>query len=462
MFNGLCSSFRFVGAFSFSLLWVAPFSTSFAQYAQPMPVLCGQDIFLHIVREYHPDLHKAFDVAFENCRADALRKDGAVQDRTVLTIPVVLHVVWKNPAENLHDSILFDQIAVLNEDYLRLNADTGNLRALFRPVAGNPQIRFEVDEIRRVQTTANFQLNLLTGDLMANLKNSAQGGSTAKDPSRYLNLWICRIQPISILGIPFGQILGFAFPPNNLPNWPANSGAPTPGQDGVVLDFRTVGRNNPNPMPNPSGTGGNLVIRGRTATHEVGHYLGLRHIWGDGGGLLSPTNDCNQSDGIDDTPFANAQSPFDCNPGRNSCVKVEPYYGTDMPDLVENYMDYSREDCMNMFTKGQVNHMRAVLQGPRKELVQSSNTPWVAAQPNPLLYPNPASGGVFWLKVPAAWRFSHLSLFAADGRLVVERRLEQDGQEDVRLVVEPASTGWHFVYLRKGANLWIERVFLQP
>jgi hypothetical protein len=134
-----------------------------------------------------------------------------------------------------------------------------------------------------------------------------------------------------------------------------------------------------------------LVIRGRTPVHEVGHYLGLRHIWGDGG-LFGP-NDCDQSDGIDDTPYASVQSDFDCDTTRNTCPQVETFYNADMPDLIENFMDYSSEACMNMFNKGQVEIMRNVLQGPRAGLL----TP-VSAVRNPAglrtdfqLSPNPAS-----------------------------------------------------------------------
>lgn len=432
---------------------------AYAQHAQGLPILCGQEVFNHIVREHYPDLHRAFEATFDECRARAATP--VAQERSQYVIPVVIHVVWKNPEENLHDSILLNQITVLNEDYNRLNADTGNLRAIFSHVAGNAQIRFELDEIRRVKTNANFQLNALTGDLMANLKNSAQGGSDAKNPLRYLNIWICRIQPVTILGIPLGQVLGFAFPPNNLPNWPANSGAPAIGQDGVVLDFRTVGRNNPNPLPSPAG-GGNLVIRGRTGTHEVGHYLGLRHIWGDGG--LLGNNDCNQSDGIDDTPFANAQSNFDCNKNRNTCVKVEPFYGTDMPDLIENYMDYSSESCMNMFTQGQVNHMRAVLQGPRSILVQSSNIAQPGSVQNkPLVYPNPVCAQEFWLDIPSEWWPCHFSLYSTDGRLLLERRIEQGpaGTWPVTHVKTTGlSSGWYIARWQQDQRQWAERVFI--
>jgi len=447
---------RYVAAL-FLLLFGA--NASFGQNAEPLPIFCGNEVFDHIVKNQYPELHQTFQATFDECQS----RQFSAADRSPATIRVVVHVVWKNPEENLADSIILNQIAGLNEDYNRTNADTANLRDIFQPVAGNPQVTFELAEIVRVQTAANFQLNVLSGDLMANLKTTSQGGSNAWDPNQYLNIWVCKIQPITILGIPLGQVLGFAFPPNNLSNWPADSGAPTLGQDGVVLDFRTVGRNNPNPIANPNG-GGNLTIRGRTATHEVGHYLGLRHIWGDGG-LFGP-NDCNQSDGIDDTPFANAQSAFDCNKTRNTCNKVEPHYGMDMPDLVENYMDYSSETCMNMFTQGQAAHIQSVLAGPRKGLVQTSSAPgWASEQATPTLFPNPARSGRVWLEIPATWQPRSVEIVGADGRLVQRIQLtDTAGTQERRLALETSGlqAGWYAVRVQTNTRVWVQQLLLLP
>lgn len=393
--------------FLFSSLYFSLFS----QQSAPA-ILCGNDLFSTIIKRDYPQLDQAFQQTFETA-ATALQ----APNRSQMKVKVVVHVVWKDAVENLADSIILDQIRVLNEDFNRQNADTASLRPIFQPVAGNPGIQFELVDIVRVQTSQLFDVDISSNNLLSELKHDTTGGSDARDTERYLNIWVCKIQPIMIFGITVGQVLGFSFPPNNLDNWPADSGAPAADEDGVVIDYRAFGSNNPNPLENPAG-GGNLVIRGRTPTHEVGHYFGLRHIWGDGG-LLGP-NDCNQSDGVDDTPYANAQSEFDCNTNKNTCNKIESYYSQDMPDLVENYMDYSSETCMNMFTKGQVAIIQNVLAGPRSGLLEQVGVKGPAHSAFSLkLTPNPAQD-YFHLRfeLPAPQAVS-VRVVNADGRIVL-------------------------------------------
>jgi hypothetical protein len=387
--------------------------TLHAQTAAPK-ILCGNEVFSHIVKDRYPALDAAIESTFEATNGPA----GAVVDRGgPLTVNVVVHVVWKEPAENLTDDIIEDQIAVLNRDFNRLNADTADLRPEFAPVAGNAQINFNLVAVERIHTDEIFEVSLLGTNLLADLKHTATGGSDAWDTEQYLNIWVCKIQALSIGGLELGQILGFAFPPAGLDNWPTEASAPTPEEDGVVIDYRVFGSNNPNIVEIPGG-GGNLIVKGRTTVHEIGHYLGLRHIWGDGG-ILGLPNDCAQSDGINDTPFANAQSTFDCDKTRNTCPQAEPFYGEDMDDLVENFMDYSSEACQNMFTKGQVAHMINTLNGPRAGLL---GDPSATMSPAHLagwsLAPNPtADRFVISLDRPANREKVEIQLLDAAGRL---------------------------------------------
>jgi hypothetical protein len=425
-----------------------------AQTTTP-PVICGNEVFSHMLRQHHPALDAAIRSTFEATQAAS----GSVSERgNAPTINVVVHIVWKNPEENLADSIILDQIAVLNRDFNRENADTSDLRDVFVPAAGNPQIRFNLAHVERVQTDKLFEISLFGNNLLEEVKHSDQGGSDAWNTENYLNIWICKIQPLSFGGITAGQILGFAFPPAGLANWPAGSNAPAPDEDGVVLDFRVIGSNNPNTIEIPGSTDF-LTVKGRTAVHEVGHYLGLRHIWGDGG-ILGLPNDCQQSDGIDDTPYANAQSAFDCDKTRNTCPTVETFYTEDVPDLVENYMDYSRENCQNMFTKGQAAHMNSTLNGPRSGLLAtpssvknlSENMAWNIA-------PNPAGARVtVTVETFRPNEIFELRLIDATGHTLMQRQITA---RQTAIDTGHLDNGIYFLQLHTPKGLSTHRVVVQ-
>ena len=162
----------------------------FAQSIQP-GIQCGNDLFGDMMRNAYPELHAAFEHTFQEAQ-----KVPRTSHRSPLRIRVVVHVVWKNSAENLADSIIENQIQVLNEDFNRLNPDTANLRPFFEPVAGNANIQFELVQIVRVQTTQDFAIDVLGGtNILPELKSSALGGADAWDTERYLNLWICKKHP---------------------------------------------------------------------------------------------------------------------------------------------------------------------------------------------------------------------------------------------------------------------------
>ena len=417
------------------------------------PIFCGNEVFSDILREHYPELQETLNTTFEHARQASYRSNDP------LTIPVVVHVVWNNSSENLHDSIILNQIQVLNEDYNRLNADSTGLRSIFQNEAGRGNIHFQLVEIIRVHTDQLFNVDLLGTNLLGEVKHSEDGGSDAWDTESYLNIWITKIQPIELFGIPIGQILGFAFPPNGLSNWPAGVSAPTADEDGVVLDYRIIGRNNPNEIEIPNGTTDLLTVKGRSATHEVGHYLGLRHIWGDGG-LLGP-NDCLQSDGIDDTPFASAQSAFDCDKLKNSCSQVESHYNQNMPDLIENFMDYAADDCMNMFTHGQVELMRNVLLGPRNGLLsQVAATREVSLIPDFTLSPNPASDVVrldfeITEQTEITIRISDIG-----GHLTLAHIKQQyfPGSHQISINVSGFTPGMYFIELRTKVSVAVKKL----
>jgi hypothetical protein len=149
------------------------------------PILCGNEIFTEIVRQQYPALDEDFNQTFLQAR-------NAPQSRSdePLTIKVVIHVVWNAEEENLPDSIIYSQLAVLNEDYNRLNADSAALRDIFHTAAGSANIHFELQEIVRVHTDQLFNVDLLGTNLLveADRKNPADSNpwnNHRTDP------WIC-------------------------------------------------------------------------------------------------------------------------------------------------------------------------------------------------------------------------------------------------------------------------------
>ncbi len=275
----------------------------------------------------------------EHARQFANNPERAVNG--VITIPVVVHVVYNNSTENISDAQIQSQIAVLNADFRRLNADASSTPSVFLPVAADSEIEFclaTVDPNGNPTTGITRTATSVTAfsTTSNNVKFNSTGGKDAWPAGSYMNMWVCDIS---------GSILGYAqFPGGNA------------ATDGVVIDYAYFGT---------IGTATAPFNLGRTATHEVGHWLNLRHIWGDGG--------CSVDDFVSDTPVAGAPnytgSP--CTfPGPNSCNSG----AGDQPDMFQNYMDYSDDACMNLYTQGQKTRMRALFDagGARASLLSSN------------------------------------------------------------------------------------------
>ena len=223
-----------------------------------------------------------------------------------ITIPVIINILEdaNHPVTQAH---IDSQIDILNQDFNDLNPATGSVPNEFNNDVANVDITFVLaDVIRKTSTKTAWGTN----DAM---KSSSQGGIDATDPSTYLNFWICEIG---------GGILGYAqFPGGAL------------ATDGVVIGSDYFGRN----------TRGGEYGYGRTATHEVGHWLNLRHIWGDGR--------CKQDDFVTDTPSSD---------GANYGCPTYPTVNCRSNDMTMNYMDYVNDQCMYMFTNGQNDRIRAI------------------------------------------------------------------------------------------------------
>jgi hypothetical protein len=318
----------------------------------PYPHRCAFDHAVQHADAQYPGFEHNYLELFE--RAKRMAAEGNF-GRSTYTIPLAVHVVWKDSVQNLSECQIIEQVDILNEAYQRLNPDTVNLRPVFDNVVGNPSIFFRLDTIIWKQSTTDFFSGGLLPDIAVSdqVKHDSSGGSDALNTAAYLNIWVCSLGN--------GGLLGYAYPPAGLSNWPADSEAPTPGDDGVVVDYRTVGRANVYATAQQS-----INTSGRAGVHEVGHYLGLRHIWGDGLLSILGIPDCSADDGLTDTPNAGIPSNYQCDPAQNTCEAGQP---GDLPDMIENFMDYSEETCQNSFTLGQIGIMHGVLNAERDSLL---------------------------------------------------------------------------------------------
>ncbi len=239
-----------------------------------------------------------------------------------IEIPVVFNVLYRTTAQNVSLAQLQSQIDVLNEDYAGTNADHNATSTYNTVKAGDIHIRFVLDQVIRKKTN---KTSWGTNDAM---KKSNGGGIPPTSPTTKLNIWVCNMG---------GGILGYA-------QFPGGSSA----TDGVVLDDNATGR---------TGTAAAPFNKGRTATHEVGHWLNLRHIWGDA--------TCG-NDQVGDTPLHNT-----ANYGCPSAGHTSTCTGTPV-EMTMNYMDYTDDACMYMFSIGQQSRMWAVFAsgGPRNSFAQ--------------------------------------------------------------------------------------------
>ena len=254
--------------------------------------------------------------------ATTRRRDARVDIKKLklVTIKTIVHVVYKTNEQNISQQQIKSQFTAMNKDFRATNPDKNQTPAAWQGLVTDSRMQFKLVKVTRTKTNKDgFSFD-------DGVKKAATGGIAPINPNTHLNIWVCALT---------GGLLGYAqFP-----------GGPT-ATDGVVINYRAFGT---------SGTAQAPFDKGRTATHEIGHYMNLRHIWAD-------TPDCSGSDMVADTP--NAAGPnfglpafphVTCNNGPNG-------------DMFVNYMDYTDDAGMFMFTSQQVLRMRTALDAERSSL----------------------------------------------------------------------------------------------
>ncbi len=360
--------------------------------------------------------------------------------RPKITIPVVVHVIHYGEAigtgRNISNAQILSQIAVLNADFRRLNSDIYSVPAAFRGTSVDPLIEFclaQQDEFGN-PTTGIKRYVSSTPQVTRNDMDLSIKPSTIWDRNKYLNLWTVDF------GAPNASLLGYAqFPGDPYPG-------DTPFTDGVVIKYTAFGNT------------GNVAAPydlGRTTTHEVGHWLDLKHIWGD-------DTDCSGSDLVSDTPNQEIASGGSPNfPFTDACAVNYPGI------MFYNYMDYSNDETTSMFTYGQFARMDAALFGPRLSLQTSQG-----CSPSTIgikeyydnnvfsIYPNPTLGNIT-LKLNFKLQTDLIiSVYSVLGEKVYESKQDLITDDNINIDLTGKSNGVYFVNISFNGKNAMKKVIL--
>jgi hypothetical protein len=371
----------------------------------PLEPTCASFSFMEFLNKQNPQFLELSEELLKNSLKKGHRNNHLKSD--IYKIPIVFHVVYNSEEENLPDSVIHNQLEILNKAFRRQNVDTINLRSEFLDIVGDARIEFELasidpngnstNGITRTYTDVKYFggvlpynssqneeiTNWVNDSLLYNLfrlSNSVLGGTNSWNEDEYLNVWIGDLRVLEPSMGNFEELVYFALATPPLyyhENWPYETiNMISPFSQGILIHYVNVGANNSNLLPLPYSSYNSKTKSGKILVHEIGHYFGLRHIWGDGG--------CTMDDYIDDTPNSSYGSSFDCNLTKNTCT--DNINGEDLPDMIENYMDYSDGNCQNSFTIKQIELMRNMIVNHRPKLIfnESFTGPIIMS-----VYPNP-------------------------------------------------------------------------
>lgn len=337
-----------------------------------------------------------------------------------ILIPVAVHVVWHSSEEQISQEQVASQLEVLNEDYRRDNIEIPDIHPLFDDLAADVELEFCLYTITYTETSYEGIYNQLSGG-KRRVCFTDLGGHDAIAPDQYLNIWVSGRSD---------NALGSATAP----------GQASTGEDGVFI------------APEYFGTTGSVSTPyhlGRTCTHEIGHYFGLQHLWGPG---LENDAICSGDDGITDTPkqYSSYRNTCPSQPG-NSC-------GT--PDMFMNFMNYTDDACMALFTPGQKDFIHHILMTERPGLLDSDCTSTHTY--NNLINndihiaPNPTDG-VFSIQLPSNDIYD-IAIFDSTGRLVKQMQKVSGPYDQMKLV--HLTNGIYFLKIGNGQKIYIKKLII--
>lgn len=360
---------------------------------------CGNEL-IHAQAEKDPHIKAYFDEYFAQYDAEnkvmaenrALSKGTENNEQYV--IPVVFHIVLSQAQIDQLGGTpgiierINSQLIALNEDFSASNADISGVPTGFTNLVGNANMRFELAKVNpegKAQAGILYRTKPATFSGYAvhdeDVKNTAAGGSSPWDITQYINIWITRITPTQ----GGGQVLGYGYNPVYAYQVYKNTDL-----GGIVLHYLTLGKRT-STLQQFHGN----ATKGRTLTHEMGHFFNIWHIWGKT--TPSGSKNCNEDDGIDDTPLQEESNTTCPNGIQPNCWQSSYPSG----EMYMNFMDYSSDVCTKMFSKGQVDRMRTEL-SPSGTLPSLANSKHLAYWPSNVsvveynnkveLLPNPSNG----------------------------------------------------------------------
>lgn len=400
---------------------------------------CGSDEILRQMMDNIPGYEDSLHQHMRELQQILKSQTHAKSLKDVYTLPVVFHVVYNNETENIHDSVIYNQLDVLNKAFRRQNEDTVNMRPIFNQIVGDAGIQFVLAKVdpdgnptngitRTYTNIKNFypeaeyvagQGSVTDKSQVSRIMDDQQGGKSPWNTNKYINIWVgdlSQYRSTSSGYVDEDALYGVAsFPKHQSIHFDSTNGFKLK-EDGIIMHYKTIGSNNNIPYTNnyyPTGFLDNKRKGGKMLVHEMGHYLGLFHIWG------ATISNCEEGDYIHDTPGASLGSLADCNIMYNQNNCIDTILGQDLPDMIENYMDYSPDVCMNSFTHGQIDIMRLTINIYRPSLLNyaAANIDSFNEQGKVAVYPNPTRGN-YTLSFEQFQKELTVIVYGIDGKVI--------------------------------------------
>lgn len=413
-----------------------------------------------------PVYNEAQHAAYEEWIQNVIKKDSQFansrQTSTVYTIPVVFHIIHSGQAVgttyNISQAQVNSQITILNQDFRKLNTDfsTYVTQTGLSSLAADCEINFCAAKVSptgtvlaepgidRIQCSTKGWTNPPHTDtyIDATIKPNS-----IWDPTKYLNIWIVYMNDGTLGYAQFPTVPSASTPTiGDMNGW--GSGANT---DGVVFDYRYIGN---------MGTATSPYNKGRTAVHEIGHWLGLWHIWGDDG------NSCSGTDYVTDTPNQ-ASENYTC-PTTNGAVRTDACTSTSPGVNYQNFMDYSDDKCMVMFTAGQKARIQACMQYCIRRSSLATSTVCSVTDVKEAtysltteVYPNPTSGDVYVTVNTLNQQDYTISVLNTLGQTVTEIKKSQSTGGTTKINLQDLPHGVYFVNVKSASANTTKRIVLQ-